>query len=118
MANLGTTYLGLELKNPIIVGACGLTSDLSQIEKIEEADASAVALKSLFEEQIQLESLNAVNRETWTTDEPPAEQRPMDLHALAVCEGAHAGRGAYSQRDRLTERCLFTLQRIRMRPYV
>jgi dihydroorotate dehydrogenase (fumarate) len=57
MADLKTTYLGLELKNPIIVGASNLVLDLNVVKKIEEAGAAAIVYKSLFEEQIQLESL-------------------------------------------------------------
>ncbi|MCF7972536.1 MAG: dihydroorotate dehydrogenase-like protein [Phycisphaerae bacterium] len=56
MADLKTTYLGLELKNPIVVGACDLTADIEKIKQIEAAGAGALVIKSLFEEQIQLES--------------------------------------------------------------
>jgi dihydroorotate dehydrogenase (fumarate) len=57
MANLKTTYMGIGLKNPIIVGACNLVTDLNNLKKIEEAGAAAIVYKSLFEEQIQLEDL-------------------------------------------------------------
>ncbi|MFZ4400505.1 MAG: dihydroorotate dehydrogenase-like protein [Bacteroidales bacterium] len=56
MANLSTTYLGLTLKNPIIVSSCGLTNSLENIKKMEEAGAGAVVLKSIFEEQIVFEA--------------------------------------------------------------
>ncbi len=55
MADLKTMYMGLELKNPIIVGSSGLTSNLDSINKMAKAGASAVVLKSLFEEQIMME---------------------------------------------------------------
>lgn len=55
--NLSTKYLGLTLKNPIIVGASNLVTDLDMLKKLEEAGASAIVYKSLFEEQIQLENL-------------------------------------------------------------
>jgi dihydroorotate dehydrogenase (fumarate) len=55
MADLSTKYLGLNLKNPIVVGANNLSSDLNKLKKLEEAGAAAVVYKSLFEEQIQLE---------------------------------------------------------------
>ncbi len=55
MADLKTKYMGIALKNPIIVGACGLVTDRDTLLKIEEAGAGAVVYKSLFEEQIQLE---------------------------------------------------------------
>jgi len=52
MLNLETTYVGLKLKNPIIVSSSGLTSSVPRIVELEKAGASAVVLKSLFEEQI------------------------------------------------------------------
>lgn len=55
MANLKTTYLGLELKNPLIVGSSGLTSSAESILKLAEIGAAAVVLKSIFEEEIQME---------------------------------------------------------------
>mgnify|MGYP001117233529 CR=1 FL=1 len=57
MTKLKTSYLGLELKNPLIMGACNLTLDLDTARRIEDAGASAIVYKSLFEEQINLESL-------------------------------------------------------------
>lgn len=57
MANLKTKYMGLELKNPIILGACNLTFDLDMARNLEKAGIAAVVFKSLFEEQIHLESL-------------------------------------------------------------
>lgn len=57
MANLSSSYMGIELKNPIIVGASNLVTDLHTVKKLEQAGAGAIVYKSLFEEQIQLESL-------------------------------------------------------------
>jgi dihydroorotate dehydrogenase (fumarate) len=57
MAEIKTTYMGLELKSPVIVGACGLTDNADKIKKIEAEGAGAVVFKSLFEEQINLESI-------------------------------------------------------------
>ncbi|MDD4385105.1 MAG: dihydroorotate dehydrogenase-like protein [Bacteroidales bacterium] len=56
MANLQTTYLGLKLKNPIIVSSSGLTSNVESIKKLADNGAAAVVLKSLFEEQILQEA--------------------------------------------------------------
>ncbi|MGL1931196.1 MAG: dihydroorotate dehydrogenase-like protein [Desulfotalea sp.] len=55
MVDLSTSYLGLSLKSPVIVGSCGFTNRLSKIEEIAAAGAGAVVLKSLFEEQILAE---------------------------------------------------------------
>jgi dihydroorotate dehydrogenase (fumarate) len=57
MANLSTNYMGIPLKNPVVLGASNFISDIDQIKKAEEAGISAVVYKTLFEEQIQLESL-------------------------------------------------------------
>jgi dihydroorotate dehydrogenase (fumarate) len=56
MPNLTTTYLGLNLKNPLVVSASPLCKEIGNILHMEEAGASAVVLHSLFEEQINLES--------------------------------------------------------------
>ncbi|MFY0652767.1 MAG: dihydroorotate dehydrogenase-like protein [Cyclobacteriaceae bacterium] len=56
MSNLQTKYLGLDLKNPIIIGASNIVTDLDNLQKLEKAGAAAVVYKSLFEEQIQYES--------------------------------------------------------------
>lgn len=57
MADLKCTYMGIELKNPIVAGASKLTSNVDKIKQIEEAGAGAIVCGSLFEEQIQLEGM-------------------------------------------------------------
>lgn len=59
--NLSTRYLGLKLRNPIIVGSCRLTDSAEGVKKCAEAGAGAVVLKSLFEEQITAEIAEAVS---------------------------------------------------------
>ncbi len=54
--DLSTTYLGMELKNPIVPSASPLSSTLDGIRRMEEAGAAAIVMYSLFEEQITLES--------------------------------------------------------------
>jgi dihydroorotate dehydrogenase (fumarate) len=61
--DFSTTYLGLKLKNPIIIGASNVVTDLNFLKKLEEAGASAIVYKSLFEEQIQLENLEQYQAE-------------------------------------------------------
>jgi len=56
MIDLSTTYLGLKLKNPLVVSASPLSEDLDKIRRMEDSGAAAVVLHSLFEEQITLES--------------------------------------------------------------
>jgi len=54
--DLTTKYLGLELKNPVVVSASPLSQDVENIKKMEAAGAAAIVMHSLFEEQIELES--------------------------------------------------------------
>ncbi len=54
--NLSTKYMGLELKNPFIVGSSRITGDTKTIRQCIDAGASAIVLKSMFEEQITLEA--------------------------------------------------------------
>ncbi|MBN1153447.1 dihydroorotate dehydrogenase-like protein [candidate division KSB1 bacterium] len=54
--DLSTTYMGLKLRNPIVVASSGLTKTADQIKKCEQAGAGAVVMKSLFEEQIRGEA--------------------------------------------------------------
>ena len=56
MADLSTKYLGLTLRNPIVIGSSGLTNSVEDIVKLEQNGAGAVVLKSIFEEQIMLEA--------------------------------------------------------------
>jgi dihydroorotate dehydrogenase (fumarate) len=58
MIDLSTTYLRLALHNPLVVSAGPLCEDLGNIRRMEDAGAAAVVLHSLFEEQIELESLD------------------------------------------------------------
>lgn len=52
MADLTTTFAGLKLKNPIIIGSSGLSDSIDNITGLEQAGAAAIVLKSLFEEEI------------------------------------------------------------------
>jgi dihydroorotate dehydrogenase (fumarate) len=56
MADLSCKYLGLQLKNPIIVGSSGLSSTVENLKTIARMGAGAVVLKSIFEEQIKFET--------------------------------------------------------------
>ena len=55
MIRLETNYLGLQLKNPLVVSPSPLCESLDNLRRMEEAGAAAVVLHSLFEEQITLE---------------------------------------------------------------
>ncbi len=54
--DLRTTYMGMELKHPIVASASPLAGTVANIKRLEDAGASAVVMFSLFEEQLQHES--------------------------------------------------------------
>jgi dihydroorotate dehydrogenase (fumarate) len=54
--DLSTTYMGLELKNPLVPSAGPLTATIDSIRELEESGAAAVVLHSLFEEQLTHEA--------------------------------------------------------------
>jgi dihydroorotate dehydrogenase (fumarate) len=81
MADLKTNYMGLKLKNPIIIGASNLVTDIENLKKIEKAGASAIVYKSIFEEQIQLENLELYERKT-EYSERNAEM--ISLHPVSI----------------------------------
>lgn len=56
MTDLKTKYAKLTLRNPIIIGSSGLTINPERNKEYEKAGAGAIVLKSLFEEQIEMQS--------------------------------------------------------------
>jgi dihydroorotate dehydrogenase (fumarate) len=68
MKSLKTKYMGIEIDNPIILGASNLANDLDKLKRAEELGAGAIVYKSLFEEQIQLERLRLDERMTEFND--------------------------------------------------
>ena len=50
---LETNYLGMTLRNPLVVSASPLGRDIAKLRRLEEEGAAAVVLPSLFEEQIE-----------------------------------------------------------------
>jgi dihydroorotate dehydrogenase (fumarate) len=90
MKNLKTTFMGIEIDNPIIIGASNLVNDLDRLKKAEEFGAAAIVYKSLFEEEMQLEEFqldeklteyNDINAEMLTTH-PRLEFAGPDEHLL------------------------------------
>jgi dihydroorotate dehydrogenase (fumarate) len=55
MRDLSTNYMGLKLKNPLLVSSSGLSGSVAKIERLAAAGVGAIVLKSLFEEQINHE---------------------------------------------------------------
>ncbi len=56
MIDLSTTYLGLNLKNPLVPSASPLSKSIDTIKRLEDHNAAAIVMYSLFEEQIAHES--------------------------------------------------------------
>ncbi|MFN2148273.1 MAG: dihydroorotate dehydrogenase-like protein [Anaerolineales bacterium] len=57
MTSLKTTYMGIDLETPLVVAASSVSSFLDRIKQAEQAGAGLLVIRSLFEEQIQLEAL-------------------------------------------------------------
>ncbi len=53
--DLSTTYLGMNLRTPLVASASPLSHEVSSVRRMEDAGASAVVLYSLFEEQLKQE---------------------------------------------------------------
>jgi dihydroorotate dehydrogenase (fumarate) len=58
--NLKTTYLGLHLEHPLMVGACPLANDMDMVRRLEDAGSAAITMPSLFEEQITREQFGTI----------------------------------------------------------
>lgn len=70
MPDLHCSYLGLELRSPLVASAGPFTGDLDRLSELEAAGAAAVVLPSLFEEQIEhdtseIDRLYTVNSESF-----------------------------------------------------
>jgi dihydroorotate dehydrogenase (fumarate) len=61
--NLESSVMGLKIENPIIVGSSSLTNSVKNVKKCAEAGAGAVVLKSLYEEQIIIDSQNIIGQD-------------------------------------------------------
>ena len=72
MADLKTKFMGIDVKNPIIVGACNLSQDPETLAQLEKAGAAAIVYKSLFEEQVQYEKVQ-MNEDLHEFDDRHAE---------------------------------------------
>jgi dihydroorotate dehydrogenase (fumarate) len=66
--NLNTTYLGLQLRTPLVASASPLSQEIDGIRRLEDAGASAVVLYSLFEEQLRQESVELEHHLAEATD--------------------------------------------------
>ena len=100
MADLSTKYLGLTIRNPIVVGSSGLTNSVEDIVKLEQNGAGAIVLKSIFEEQIMLEAEWRMKKaeediqekkSRWLADQEELElERQIALKKLVSMRAANA----------------------------
>lgn len=67
MTDLSTGYLGMRLRNPLVVSASPLSDKLETLRQLEACGAAAIVMRSLFEEQIEHESFDLHELlEQWT----------------------------------------------------
>ncbi|MGO8718610.1 MAG: dihydroorotate dehydrogenase-like protein [Acidobacteriaceae bacterium] len=90
MMDLTTEYLGLKLKNPLVVSSSPLTESVENILRLEETGAAAVVLPSIFEEQLSLEG-NSLDRDITRGTESYAES----LSYFPAYEDYRQGQDAY-----------------------
>ena len=57
MADLSTTYMGVSLKNPIVVAASSISNSVEKVKRAGELGAGALVIRSLFEEQIHYDEM-------------------------------------------------------------
>jgi len=92
-----STYLGLDLANPIVCGACPMTTDLDAVRRLEDAGCAGVVLPSLFEEEILAELRN--QQEIEAVGESFAEA----MSYLPDPESYHVGPDRYLEMVRATK---------------
>ena len=90
MADLSISYLGLQLKNPLVVSASTLSASIDNIKKMEEAGAAAIILPSLFEEQIELKNLGVDPK-----NPPNPDTLPVELQHIPNMKEYNQGASGY-----------------------
>lgn len=56
MADISTTFMGIGLRSPVVVGACTISNHVDNIKRAEDAGAGGLVIYSLFQEQVELEA--------------------------------------------------------------
>ena len=88
--DLSTTYLGLELANPLVPSASTLSARIDNLKRLQDAGASAIVMQSLFEEQIEHDEL-----QTHLVLENGAESFPEALSYVPEVEDYNTGPDEY-----------------------
>src|SRR6266498_3100584 len=99
--DLSTTYLGLNLRSPLVPSAAGpLTEDIGNIKLMEDSGAAAVVLYSLFEEQLRLERYELHHHLTQGTESFPEAltyfPEPAEFHVGPEVYLAHISKARES----------------------
>ena len=81
--DLSVNYLGIKIKNPIVVGSSSLTASVENLKKIEKSGAGAVVLKSIFEEEIYNEYRSILEKEK---DQEFPDVRFLDYYDYKIKE--------------------------------
>jgi len=101
MIDLTTKYLGLTLKNPLVVSASPLSEDIGNVRRMEDSGAAAIVMPSLFEEQIHVES-NTLDKFLHQGTESFAES----LTYIPDMTGYNLGPGGYLEQLRRTKQAV------------
>lgn len=96
--NLATRYMGLALRNPIIVSSSGLTQSVEGVVRCADAGAGAVVIKSVFEEQIRAEAEAVLDRSHLPSGYPEgrdylerySQEHAFDLHLELIRQAKQA----------------------------
>ncbi len=102
MIDLSTTYMGLQLKNPIVASASPLCDSVDKIRLLEDHGIAAVVLPSLFEEQLILDS-ESVDADL----SRGAEAFPESASFLPELDGLQFGTGRLSRTHSQGEKIRF-----------
>ena len=80
--NLATTYLGIPLHAPMVVGSSPLTEDLDNVRRLEDEGAAALVLPSLYEEEITRDQMSDFfSSETYEDSFPEASSYSPDAES-------------------------------------
>lgn len=90
MTDLSTSWLGLDLRGPLVVGASPMADDADLARRLVDAGAGAIVMRSLFEEQLVAEEL-ALHRYFDHSVDTNAEARSF----LPATDAAASGSGPY-----------------------
>lgn len=93
--NISTSYLGLTLRSPIIIGASPLADTVDSAHRLQDAGCGAIVMRSLFEEQIYLANLPGTAEYQLNPDEYLRQlgelKRALQIPIIASLNGCRPG---------------------------